>query len=222
MGPSQCRVPSFEIMTEIEFALSRCVAQSDESDAELTARFERDAVPLLDPLYGAARRLTRSRIDAEDLVQDTMLRAYTQFHLFREGTHLKAWLMRIMHNTWINNYRKSLCRPVEQLSDEITDWQDAAWQRHTPTGCRSAEVEALEALPDDEIIVALEELPEKLRMAVYYADVHGYRYREIAEIMDVPIGTVMSRLFHARRRLRIKLAGLAQERELVVNPDRLQ
>ena len=118
-------------MSEIDVQLSRCAAQSDESDAELAARFERDAVPLLDQLYGAARRLTRSRADAEDLVQDTMLRAYTQFRLFREGTHLRAWLMRIMHNTWINNYHKSRRRPVEQLSDEITAWQQAVGQRHT-------------------------------------------------------------------------------------------
>jgi RNA polymerase sigma-70 factor, ECF subfamily len=212
MGRSRCGVPSVETMTEIDVQLSRCAAQSNESDAELTARFERDAVPLLDQLYGAARRLTRSRADAEDLVQDTMLRAYTQFRLFREGTHLKAWLMRIMHNTWINNYHKSRRRPVEQFTDEITDWLQAVGQRHTPMGYRSAEVEALEALPDDGIIAALEALPENLRMTVYYADVHGYRYREIAEIMDVPLGTVMSRLHKARRRLRIKLAGLAEER----------
>jgi RNA polymerase sigma-70 factor (ECF subfamily) len=141
-----------------------------------------------------------------------MLRAYTQFGLFREGTNLRAWLMRVMHNTWINNYHKSRRRPVEQLTDEITDWQQAAVERHAPVGCRSAEVEVLEALPDDAITAALEALPENLRMTVFYADVHGYRYREIAEIMDTPIGTVMSRLFHARRRLRIALSGLAQER----------
>ena len=117
-----------------------------ESDAELTARFERDAVPLLDVLYGAARRLTPSRADAEDLVQDTMLRSYSQFRLFREGTHLKAWLMRIMHNTWINNHRKRQSRPMEQLTDEIADWQHAAWQRDAPLGDRSAEIEALEGL----------------------------------------------------------------------------
>jgi RNA polymerase sigma-70 factor, ECF subfamily len=187
---------------------------SDESDAELTARFERDAIPLLDVLYGAARRLTRSRADAEDLVQDTMLRAYSQFRLFREGTNLKAWLMRIMHNTWINNYRKTLCRPVEQLSSEISDWHDAASQRHTSMGDRSAEVQALEELPDDEIVRAVDALPETHRMVVYYADVVGYRYREIAEIMGTPMGTVMSRLHHARRRLRILLSDVALQRGL--------
>ena len=185
-----------------------------DSDAELTARFERDAVPLLDVLYGAARRLTRSRSEAEDLVQDTMLRAFSRFRLFREGTNLKAWLMQILHNTWINNYRKTLSRPAEQLTDEIADWQLAAWQRHTSMGDRSAEVQALEALPDDDIVEAVEALPEALRMVVYYADVVGYRYREIADIMGTPLGTVMSRLHHARRRLRILLADVALERGL--------
>jgi len=185
-----------------------------ESDAELSARFERDALPLLDVLYGAARRLTGTRADAEDLVQETILRAYSHFRLFREGTNLKAWLMRIMQNTWINNHRKTLSRPVEQLSDEIADWQYAAWHRHTSMGDRSAEIEALEGLPDYDIVEAVEALPETLRMVVYYADVVGYRYREIAEIMDTPVGTVMSRLHHARRRLRIMLADVALQRGL--------
>jgi RNA polymerase sigma-70 factor (ECF subfamily) len=213
MGRFDLRVPSFGDMSGIDAARSRCpAAQSGESDGELITRFERDAIPLLDQLYSAAQRLTRSRADAEDLVQETMLRAYTRFGLFREGTHLKAWLMRIMHNIWINNHHKTRRRPAEQLSDEITDWQQAAERRHIPIGYRAAEVEALEALPDHEITKALESLPENLRMTVYYADVHGYRYREIAQIMDVPIGTVMSRLHNARRRLRISLAGLVQER----------
>jgi RNA polymerase sigma-70 factor (ECF subfamily) len=172
-----------------------------ESDAELAARFERDAIRLLDQLYGGARRMTRNHADAEDLVQNTMLKAYTGFRSFRQGTHLQAWLFRIMHNTWINDYHKTRRRPIEQLSGQITDWQHAAdGQRFL--GCRSAEVEALEALPDS------------LRMTVYYADVCGYRYREIAEIMDIPIGTVMSRLHSARRRLRMLLTDLARERGL--------
>jgi RNA polymerase sigma-70 factor, ECF subfamily len=192
--------------------MSEFEAVPDQRGAELTARFVRDAVPLLDVLYGGARRLTRTGPDAEDLVQETMLRAYSRFHLYREGSHLKAWLFRIMHNIWINNYRKGRSRPVEQLSDEITDYQHADWQRHSSVGERSAELEALEALPDREIVDAVEALPETLRMVVYYADVLGYRYREIAEIMDSPIGTVMSRLHHARRRLRILLADVAVQR----------
>lgn len=184
-----------------------------ESDAELTARFERDAIPLLDQLYGGARRMTRNHADAEDLVQNTMLKAYAGFRSFRQGTHLQAWLFRIMHHTWINDYHKTRRRPTEQLSGQITDWQHAAdWRRFL--GCRSAEVEALEALPDSEIVEALHALPHSLRMTVYYADVCGYRYREIAEIMDIPVGTVMSRLHSARRRLRVLLTDLARERGL--------
>ena len=194
----------------IEFDCSGRVAESAESDAELRARFERDAIPLLDQLYGGARRLTRSRADAEDLVQDTMVKAYAQFRSFREGTHLKAWLFRIMQNTWINNYHKTRRRPIEHLIGEITDWQQAAEQRNTSIAYRSAEIEALEALPDKDITEALEALPEHLRMVVYYADAHGYRYKEIAEIMDIPIGTVMSRLHNARRRLRMLLADVAR------------
>ena|ERR1700754_564647 len=189
-------------------------AQSDESAAELTARFERDAVPFLDVLYGSAVRMTRNRGDAEDLVQDTMLRAYRQFRQFRDGTHLKAWLLRIMRNIWIDKYHMTLRRPPEQLSDEITDWQHAAWRRHTSMGDGSAEVEALETLPDYEIVDALDALSNSQRMVVYYADVCGYRYKEIAEIMEIPIGTVMSRLYHARRRLRILLADVALQRGL--------
>jgi RNA polymerase sigma-70 factor (ECF subfamily) len=200
-------------MSEFEAVADR--TGSGESDAELTARFERDAIPLLDVLYGGALRLTRNRTDAEDLVQETMLRAYRRFGQFREGTHSKAWLFRIMRNIWIDGYHMTLRRPPEQLSDEITDWQFAAWQRHTSLGDRAAEVEALEGLPDQEIVDALETLPEAQRMAVYYADVCGYRYREIAEIIDAPIGTVMSRLYHARRRLRILLADVALERGVI-------
>jgi RNA polymerase sigma-70 factor (ECF subfamily) len=180
----------------------------------LAARFVRDAVPLLDQLDGGAWRLTRNRADAEDLVQDTMLKAYSQFCSFREGTHLAAWLFRIMYNTWINNYRKTRRRPIEQLSAEITDWQQPAQLRHAPAGCRSAEVQALEVLPDRQITEALGVLPEILRMTLYYADVGGYRYREIAQIMDVPIGTVMSRLHSARRRLRASLVELGHHRAL--------
>jgi RNA polymerase sigma-70 factor, ECF subfamily len=179
-----------------------------ESDAELTARFERDAIPLADQLYGGARRMTRSRADAEDLVQDTMMKAYSGFRSFQQGTHLKAWLFRIMHNTWISDYHKSRRRPVEHLTGDITSWEYAA-DRQTFPRCRSAEVEALEALPDSEIAEALEALPANVRMVVYYADVWGYRYKNIAEIMDIPVGTVMSRLHRARRRLRVLLADAA-------------
>jgi RNA polymerase sigma-70 factor, ECF subfamily len=178
-----------------------------ESDAELTARFERDAIPLADQLFGSARRMTRSRADAEDLVQDTMMKAYSGFRSFQEGTHLKAWLFRIMHNTWISNYQKSRRRPMEHLTGEITSWEYSANQ--PLSGCQSAEMEALAALPDSEIAEALSALPATVRMVVYYADVWGYGYKNIADIMDIPVGTVMSRLHRARRRLRVLLADAA-------------
>ena len=186
--------------------------RTDESDEELAQRFERDAMPLLDQLYGAALRMTRNPADAEDLVQEAYIKAFQGFRSYKPGTNLKAWLYRILTNAYINSYRKAQRRPAEYATDDITDSQIAETASHTSIGLRSAEVEALEKLPDEEIRDALMSLKEDYRMVVYYADVEGLPYKEIAEIMGTPIGTVMSRLHRGRKQLRDALHNVAVER----------
>ncbi len=183
-----------------------------ETPEQRIARFERDALPLLDQLYAAALRMTRNPADAEDLVQETYLKAFGAFGSFRAGTNLRAWLYRILTNTYINGYRKRQRQPVAQPAEEITDWQLARAAQHTSSGLRSAEMDALDRLPDSDVKEALSQLAEDFRMAVYLADVEGFAYKEIAEIMGTPIGTVMSRLHRGRKQLRDMLTGVARER----------
>jgi RNA polymerase sigma-70 factor, ECF subfamily len=183
-------------------------------DDDLEARFEAEALPLLNGMYSAAFRLTRNAADAEDLIQETFLRAYRGFHQFEEGTNLKAWLYRILMNTFINSYRKKQREPQTISDEEVEDWY--LYSKMAERGAEpSAETSVIESLPDEDVQEALSSLPDQFRIAVLLADVEGFSYKEIAEITGVPIGTVMSRLHRGRRALEKRLWDVVRERGLV-------
>ena len=184
------------------------------SDPELEGRYEREVLPLLPEMYAAALRLTRNPSDAEDLVQETFLRAYRGFAGFRAGTNLRAWMHRILMNTFINSYRKRQREPQTLSEDEVPEWY--LYERMAPGSAEaSAETEVLDAMPDEDVQAALDSLPDQFRLAVLLADVEGFSYKEIAEILDIPIGTVMSRLHRGRKALEKALWEAMTDRGLI-------
>lgn len=193
-----------EMSTDTTVVLSEC--------DELTARFEREVMPLRAELLRAAMRLTNRRPDAEDLVQDALLRAWRSFGTFQPGTNVRAWMHTVLKNSWINNYRATQRRPAEVMTDDVTE--PAADQR--PADNSPADLTLIAAQPDQEVHAAMVELSDEFRMVVYLADVEGYSYAAIADMMGTPLGTVMSRLHRARRQLRGALGGTARRRRLIV------
>jgi RNA polymerase sigma-70 factor (ECF subfamily) len=184
---------------------------------ELRRLFEEQALVFMDQLYAAALRMTRNPADAGDLVQETYVKAYAAFASFTQGTNLKAWLYRILTNTFINSYRKNQRGPYQGTIDDLEDWQLGGAESLTQSrSTRSAEAEAIDHLPDSDVKAALQSIPEDFRLAVYLADVEGFSYQEIADIMKTPTGTVMSRLHRGRRLLRDLLADYARERGIAV------
>ncbi|MDO5066330.1 MAG: sigma-70 family RNA polymerase sigma factor [Propionibacteriaceae bacterium] len=180
--------------------------------AELGLAFEQEALSHLDRLYSAALRMTGNPADAEDLVQETYAKALKGRESFKDGTNMKAWLYRILTNAHISTWRKAERSPKLSGDEEVTDWQLAKAASHDSQGLRSAEMEALDNTPDQAVADAMAALPENYRLAVYLADVEGFSYKEIAAIMDTPVGTVMSRLNRGRSQLRTALAEYAAQR----------
>ncbi len=180
--------------------------------AERRRLFQEQALPFMDQLYGAGMRMTKNPADAADLVQETFVKAFAAFSQFEQGTNLKAWLYRILTNTFINVYRKKQRDPYQGTIDELEDWQMGGAESATSTTTRSAEAEAIDRMPASAVKDALQSIPEDFRLAVYFADVEGFSYQDIADIMKTPVGTVMSRLHRGRRLLRELLADYARER----------
>lgn len=184
------------------------VRSTSEPDAELAARFAREAEPLLDVLARGARRLARNEADAEDLLQDTLLHAYAGFHTFKDGTNLKAWLFRILYNRWVSTHRYRQRRPMEVAVDEVGERDLADGAARLATSPRSAEAEVLDAVPNNEIKAALAALPDGVGVALYHSCIQGHTYAETAAMMNIPVGTVMSRVSRGRQRLRVALSHL--------------
>ncbi len=202
-APAQRRQLSWAAMT------NTTPRPDPESNDDLSALFEEQALPFMDQLYAAAMRMTRNPSDAADLVQETYVKAFAAFHRFEQGTNLKAWLYRILTNTFINLYRKNQRNPYQGTIDDLEDWQLGNAVSATATTTRSAEAEAIDHMPDSAVKDALQSIPEDFRLAVYLADVEGFAYQEIADIMKTPVGTVMSRLHRGRKMLRGLLASYA-------------
>ena len=185
------------------------------------ARFAEEALPLAPQLYSAAMRMTRNNADAEDLVQETYLKGYRSYATFEEGTNLRAWLFRILTNTYINSNRAKQRRPEETDLDSIEDFY--LYRRigglEEALASRSAEDELMDLFTDDEVKQALEDLPENFRLPVLLADVEGFSYKEIAEMLDIPMGTVMSRLHRGRKAMQKALFTFAEQRGLVPPSD---
>ena len=190
---------------------------TDEAETK-RALFQEQALPFMDQLYAAAMRMTRNPADAADLVQETFVKAYASWSSFTQGTNLKAWLYRILTNAYINTYRKKQREPYQSAIEDLEDWQLGGAESATSSTGRSAEAEAIDRMPASAVKDALQEIPEDFRLAVYLADVEGFAYQEIADIMKTPVGTVMSRLHRGRRQLREKLADYARERGYAI-PD---
>jgi len=188
------------------------VTPAYDAAAEARTQFEEQALPFMDQLYAAAMRMTRNPADAADLVQETFVKAFASWSTFKQGTNLKAWLYRILTNTYINIYRKKQREPYQSAIDDLEDWQLGGAESTTSSSTRSAEAEAIDRMPASAVKDALQAVPEDFRLAVYLADVEGFAYQEIADIMKTPIGTVMSRLHRGRRMLRDLLADYAKER----------
>ena len=214
-------VPEVVTLGDLELSLMTtdeidAVTPSDEP-ADVRALFEEQAMQYMDQLYAAAMRMTKNPADAADLVQETYVKAYTAFGQFQQGTNLKAWLYRIQTNTFINNYRKKQRDPYKGIIYDLEDWQLGGAESVTQSlSTRSAEAEAIDHLPDSAVKDALQAIPEDFRLAVYFADVEGFSYQEIADIMKTPVGTVMSRLHRGRRMLRDLLADYARDRGIAV------